>query len=115
MEVYAEFKQCDRTLHYYGYEFDFFSCIDFPERGRAHFVDGKCATGTFFITPDLKFVYCFCYGIPFFYRVTNVSAKPIRRKTNKMKQLCIVTEKIAALKAYRKKLMQEEICRRLDG
>ena len=114
MDVYAEFKLCDRTLHYYGYEFDFFSDIDFPKGGRAHFVDGKCATGNFFITPDLKFVYCFCYGIPFFYRVTNVSAKPIGHKINKIKRYREITEKIVALKAYRKRSMQEEICRRLN-
>jgi hypothetical protein len=87
MEAYVEFKPCRRTHYLYGYDFDYYVDVDFPRSGKAHFIDGKATNGWLFITPDLRFVYCLCYGTPFFYRVTNVSSKPIpRKKIDKIKE-----------------------------
>lgn len=106
MEVYAEFKPCYLTKYLTKYGFDKTPLIYCSE---ARFVDGKSnlwSGDTLFITKDLKYVYCFYDGEPSYYRVTNVSSKPIPSKVDNVKEWHEITKKINKLKEQRKKLMQ---------
>lgn len=106
MKVYAEFKPCYLTRYWTKYGFDKEPII---YESYGEFVDGKCEMvggGTLFITKDLKYVYCFCCGEPSYYRITNVSSKPIPYNTDKVKKWYKITEEINKLKEQRKKLMQ---------
>ena len=104
MEVYAEFKPCYLTIYLTEYGFGKFPII---YCSKAHFVDGKSdmINGTLFITKDLKYVYCFYNGNPSYYRITNVSSKPIPYKVNKVEEWYRITKEINELKEQRKKLI----------
>lgn len=106
MKVYAEFKPCYLTKYRTKYGFDTEPII---YESKAHFVDGKCKLwhgGSLFISKDLKYVYCFYRGEPSYYRVTNVSTKPISDRVNKVEEWHKITKEINKLKEKRKKLMQ---------
>lgn len=105
MEVYVEFKPCYKTKYLTKYGFDKIPIID-DSYGR--FKNGECNIGYYilYITNDLKYVYCFHDGMPSYYRVTNVSTKPISKKVNKVEEWYKITKEINELKEKRKKLMQ---------
>ena len=106
MGVYAEFKPCYLTKYLTKSGLDKIPLI---YCSVAHFVDGKSnlwTGGTLFITKDLKYVYCFYCGEPSYYRVTNVSSKPIPSKVDKVKEWHKITKEINKLKEKRKKLLQ---------
>lgn len=106
MEIYAEFKPCYKTKYLTKYGFDKEPIIN---ESKARFVDGECKLwygGSLFITKDLRYVYCFYYGEPSYYRVTNVSSKPISHEINKVEKWHEITKEINTLKDKRKKLMQ---------
>ena len=106
MEIYAEFKPCYLTRYLTKSGFDKEPII-YESYGK--FVDGECKmwdSGSLFITKDLKYVYCFYYGEPSYYRVTNISSKPIRHKIDNVKKWHEITKEINTLKEKRKKLMQ---------
>ena len=106
MTVYAEFKPCHLTKYLTKYGFDKEPII-YETHGK--FVDGKYETwggATLFITKNLKYVYCFYYGESSYYRVTNVSSKPISHKIDKVKKWHEITKEINKLKEHRKRLMQ---------
>lgn len=105
MEVYAEFKPCYLTRYLTECGFGKSPIIYCSE---AHFVDGKSnmINGTLFITKDLKYVYCFYNGITSYYRVTNISSKPIPYKVNKIEEWYSITKEINKLKEQRRRLIQ---------
>lgn len=106
MEVYAEFKPCYKTKYLTKWGFDKTPIIN---ESKARFVDGEYKLpygGSLFITKDLKYVYCFYYGEPSYYRVTNVSSKPISYEADRVKKWHKITEEINKLKEQRKKLIQ---------
>lgn len=106
MEVYAEFKPCYLTKYLTKSGFDKEPII---YESKAHFVDGECKLwygGSLFISKDLKYVYCFYRGEPSYYRVINVSAKPISDIVNKVEEWHKITKEINKLKEKRNKLMQ---------
>ena len=104
MEIYAEFKPCYLTKYLTKYGFDKEPII---YESKAHFVDGECKLwyGSLFISNDLKYVYCYYRGEPSYYRVTNVSSKPILYEVDKVKKWYEITKEINKLKEQRKKLM----------
>lgn len=106
MEIYAEFKPCYKTKYLTKWGFDKEPII---HESKARFVDGKCRLlddSYLFITKDLKYVYCLYYGEPSYYRVTNVSSKPIPYEVDKVRKWYEITKEINKLKERRKKLMQ---------
>ena len=89
MEVYVEFKPCYKTL----YKYNVALCIDgepiLPDfcDFKTHFIDGKCDDIHLNVTDDYKFVYGFYNGKPTFFRITNISSKPIQnKKYNKVEE-----------------------------
>lgn len=104
MEVYVEFKPCYKTKYLTNFGFDKIPIINYS---KARFIDGKSnmIDGTLYITKDLKYVYCYYMGEPSYYRVTNVSSKPILHKINKVKEWHRITKEINELKGQRKKLI----------
>lgn len=105
MEIYAEFKSCYKTKYLTKSGLDKIPIINYS---KARFIDGKSnmIDGTLFITKDLKYVYCYYYGEPSYYRVTNVSSKPIPNKVNKVEKWYEITKEINNLREQRMKLMQ---------
>lgn len=105
MEVYAEFKPCYKTRYLTEYGFDKSPII---YETKACFVNGECKlfNGSLYITNDLRYVYCFYNNVPSYYRVTNVSSKPILYKFNKIKEWYRITKEINELKEQRKRLIQ---------
>ena len=102
MEIYAEFKPCYKTKYLTKYGFDKEPII---YESKAYFVDGECKLwhdGSLFISKDLKYVYCFYRGEPSYYRVTNVSTKPIPDRVNKVEKWHKITTEINELKEKRK-------------
>ena len=102
MEIYAEFKPCYKTKYLTKYGFDKEPII---YESKAYFVGGECKLwhgGSLFISKDLKYVYCFYRGEPSYYRVTNVSTKPIPDRVNKVEKWHKITTEINELKEKRK-------------
>ena len=105
MEIYVEFKPCYKTKYLTTTGFDKIPLISYSQ---ARFIDGKCdmLNGTLYLTKDLKYVYCYYNREISYYRVTNVSSKPIPYEVNKVKKWHEITKEINKLKKQRKKLMQ---------
>ncbi len=106
MKIYAEFKPCYFTKYLTKYGFDKTPII---YESKACFINGECKLhygGSLFITKDLKYVYCIYDGESSYYRVTNVSSKPIPNKVNKVEKWYEITKEISKLREQRMKLMQ---------
>ena len=105
MKVYAEFKPCRGTRYLTGWIFDKEPII---YESKACFVDGEYKRpygGSLFITDDLRYVYCLYYGEPSYYRVTNISTKPISKRVNKVEEWHRITQEINELKEERRRLV----------
>lgn len=105
MKVYAEFKPCYKTTYRFGEGGRGTILRDMMNISDACFIDGTAYGGTLFITADLRYVY-FLYNSEYsFYRVTNVSSKPIDWKRDRVKEWHRITAKINELKNQRCKLV----------
>ena len=105
MKLYVEFKPCYHTKYLSKFGFDKTPIVNYL---KTCFVDGESNTikGTLYLTEDLLYVYCFCSGEPSYYRVTNISSKPIVHTINKVEEWYKITKQINELKKQRKKLIQ---------
>lgn len=97
-EIYVEFKPCYRTRYKIDKDGDKKYILPFNTTWKTHFTNGGNNSDNFHITKDLKYVYVMYTGIPIFYRITNISSKPILNNGNKINRWKEITKKIEKLK-----------------
>lgn len=107
MDLYIEIKPCHLSTMIMNSEGFWDALIDCY--GIKHFKNGICNLfeGTLWLTPDYKYAYGHCNGRQEYFRVHNISSKPIKKKQNKVKEWYKITNEINKLKEKRKRLSEK--------
>ena len=105
-EFYVEFKPCYKTLYTTVSGIDKTIILPNDCNFKAHFVNKKCDSIYWNITNDLRFIYGYYQGRRTYFKVTNISSKPILNKCNKVEKWHKITQEINKLKKQRKNLLE---------
>ena len=109
MNLYVEIKPCYFSTMKMNSEGFWYPLIDYY--GIKHFKNGICNSfeGTLWLTPDYKYAYGRYNGRPEYFRVHNISSKPIKKNKNRVKEWYKITNEINKLKEERKRLSEKLI------
>lgn len=108
MILYVEIKPCyfsTMKMNEEGFFDPLIDCYGVKQfKNRVH----NSFQGTLWLTPDYKYAYGHYNGKPEYFRVHNISSKPIIRNKNKVQKWNKLTYEINKLREERRKLVRKE-------